>query len=397
MKQFSGFFFLKMWRIFKRKTFKIGKIMSFLKSIITVFALLLPTFVFAQNRGKPQIVISPTRVAPATPVRTLHFVRTFAGTIGKNAQVVMQLRRNDSLLMGSYYYSKGEKYYIPGMNTLYLEGTINDNADFTLREFEEIGKQTGILKGTISYETLAPDAPYEILGTWQKDSAAPKQHLQLRQQHYMLSDSAALVETDVREENWQYSIDIVRPAITRGFKTEGFTRAVDSVVVPLVEGFKEDAYDWDVTDSAVAEMFKEMKHSLDGRYDVMLAENNLISLRFTFSTYFVGAAHPTSFSHTLNYDLSADKQLQFSDVFTNENDVLKIFSDYARTDFLKRGISDKEWIYEGTEPTAENFRSWNITPKGFLLTFDQYQVASYAEGPQEVEVPVELVKKFLKK
>ena len=38
---------------------------------------------------------------------------------------------------------------------------------------------------------------------------------------------------------------------------------------------------------------------------------------------------------------------------------------------------------------SENFKSWNITKKGLIFTFDPYQVASYAAGRFEVIIPFE--------
>jgi hypothetical protein len=44
-------------------------------------------------------------------------------------------------------------------------------------------------------------------------------------------------------------------------------------------------------------------------------------------------------------------------------------------------------IEEGAAPAAENFEAWNISRRGLAITFDPYQVASYAEGPKHVVVP----------
>ena len=42
---------------------------------------------------------------------------------------------------------------------------------------------------------------------------------------------------------------------------------------------------------------------------------------------------------------------------------------------------------EGAKPTVENYRNWNIAPEGLRITFDTYQVAPGAAGPQMVMVP----------
>jgi hypothetical protein len=41
----------------------------------------------------------------------------------------------------------------------------------------------------------------------------------------------------------------------------------------------------------------------------------------------------------------------------------------------------------GADPTPENYQRWNLADDGFLVTFDVYQVAAYAAGPQTVTIP----------
>ena len=43
----------------------------------------------------------------------------------------------------------------------------------------------------------------------------------------------------------------------------------------------------------------------------------------------------------------------------------------------------------------ENYRSWNITPKGLQITFDDYQVTPHAAGPQQVLVPYATLKALI--
>ena len=47
---------------------------------------------------------------------------------------------------------------------------------------------------------------------------------------------------------------------------------------------------------------------------------------------------------------------------------------------------------DGAKPTADNYKNWNVTKKGLLITFPPYQVAAYAYGPQTVIVPYSLLK-----
>jgi hypothetical protein len=43
-----------------------------------------------------------------------------------------------------------------------------------------------------------------------------------------------------------------------------------------------------------------------------------------------------------------------------------------------------EFETTGAAPIRENYRVWNITGDGLLVTFEEYQIAPYAAGPQQV-------------
>ncbi|MFO7584726.1 MAG: DUF3298 domain-containing protein, partial [Anaerolineales bacterium] len=48
----------------------------------------------------------------------------------------------------------------------------------------------------------------------------------------------------------------------------------------------------------------------------------------------------------------------------------------------------------GAEPLPENYRNWNLTYEGLLITFDEYQVAPYAAGMQQVLVPFDVLENY---
>jgi hypothetical protein len=134
-------------------------------------------------------------------------------------------------------------------------------------------------------------------------------------------------------------------------------------------------------------------------YDVLLATNDLISVEFDISNYEAGAAHPSNYSTVLNYDLKAGKALKLADLFKPGSDYLNRISRYAVADLKKQAGSDEydsEWLEKGAAPEADNYKSWNISKKGIAVTFDPYQVASYAEGPKHVVVPYSELKEVIR-
>ena len=90
--------------------------------------------------------------------------------------------------------------------------------------------------------------------------------------------------------------------------------------------------------------------------------------------------------------------LKLSDLFQPNSNYLKLLSGYCFTTLQKElgeGI-DGKWLGDGAGPKADNYKSWNVTPDGLQITFDAYQVAAYALGPQEVIVPYSALKAIIK-
>jgi len=63
-----------------------------------------------------------------------------------------------------------------------------------------------------------------------------------------------------------------------------------------------------------------------------------------------------------------------------------VIANYCITVLSKQPFFDGPFT-DGANPTVENYRNWNITPEGLMITFDTYQVAPGAAGPQVVVVP----------
>lgn len=135
-------------------------------------------------------------------------------------------------------------------------------------------------------------------------------------------------------------------------------------------------------------------NSLDISYSVGVSNERLISVGFKAVSYYAGAAHPNHQTFAYNYDLLQGKRLDLADLFEPRSNYLKVISDYCVKTLAKQVAQppDMREIARGAAPTAQNYQSWMITPRGLKFTFDPYQVASYAEGPQEVLVPYRALK-----
>jgi len=125
---------------------------------------------------------------------------------------------------------------------------------------------------------------------------------------------------------------------------------------------------------------------LDVRFELVSPPDNIFSLKFEITSYAKGAAHPFDYSRTATYDLEKGEDVTLDQLFLPGSDYLGTISAYC---IAKLSASEIGPVFsiEGAQPDAKNYRNWNITADGLLITFDEYHVAPYAAGPQTVVVP----------
>ncbi len=124
----------------------------------------------------------------------------------------------------------------------------------------------------------------------------------------------------------------------------------------------------------------------DQSYTLLSPPGDLLSVKFEIMIYIDGAAHPGTHSRTVTYDMQAGADVRLEQFFRPGSNYLEMIANYCIAQLETRDIGF-EASSGGAQPVPENYGSWNITPDGLLITFDEYQVAAYAAGPQEVVVP----------
>lgn len=126
--------------------------------------------------------------------------------------------------------------------------------------------------------------------------------------------------------------------------------------------------------------------SFEVNYTLIGQQGGIWSFKFDNSYYFDGAAHPGSYSITVNYDLENGRALNLPDLFIPGSNYLQIISNYCKAEILTRDAAFESFI-GGADPHPENYARWNLSNEGLTITFDEYQVAPYAAGPQKVVIP----------
>jgi hypothetical protein len=184
---------------------------------------------------------------------------------------------------------------------------------------------------------------------------------------------------DNQSPNYKIKADIPTLQGSTEARIVNFNTAMTNLVNGEIAAFKKNV-------SQLSADSGSSDSSLQVTYALMLQRGDLWSFKFDFSFYSAGAAHPGLYSITVNYDLGQGRELALSDLFLPNSNYLETISKYCVAELSKRDIGFDSFS-DGATPTPENYRNWNLTPDGLMITFDEYQVAPYAAGPQTVIVP----------
>lgn len=321
-------------------------------------------------------------------------VRVFRGSIGGKHRIEMRLARSGDRVSGTYAYDKVG-------TSIDLKGTIDGRGNLTLQEFDAGGKQTGVFKG--KWNGNAASATIE--GDWRKPNGGEASSFYLTEQHIDFGNSGLkLVAEKINEDNKnkKYTIDAEYPQINGSSDShvEEFNQKVRAMVTKEVAEWKKDAGREPGGKDPVPSASNDY---LNIDYNTTLATGDLISIQFVVDTYAHGAAHGSQAVEVVNYSLKSGKPLRLADLFKPQSNYLQAISAYCIKDLKKQARKDSpqepllpdDWIEKGAAARADNYKNWNITGKGLLITFDVYQVGPYAAGPQQVVVPYSALREMI--
>jgi len=317
----------------------------------------------------------------------------FRGTIA-NISIEMQLLRDGDRLSGTYFYPKVGK-------NISLTGTVDSSGNVALTESDDAGKQTGLFKGKWQTASDSPDpAIFEIEGKWSRPDGSKQTEFIVTQQPYEFTGNVQITAKVIKDGSKQklYTVAAEYPQIDGDARFEGFNREARALVTKDVAAFKTAETELiDTTNTST----ENQTSTLDMGYDFHYATDNLISVAFSEGSYTRGAAHGNQLTEVLNYDVKSGKKLALGDLFKDKSKYLSVIAAYCQKDLRERAKKPDtlvlpELIESGAGPKADNYRAWNITRKGLWITFDPYNVAAYAAGPQYILVPYSVLKDIIK-
>jgi len=136
-------------------------------------------------------------------------------------------------------------------------------------------------------------------------------------------------------------------------------------------------------------------YSLSLNFNVPRNDAEMLVLDFDESI-FTGGAHPNHDITTYNFMMPDGWQVFLPEIF-NGRPALDKISALAIADLERQWdaagdmMSDSDWLQSGAGPSWSNFQDFLLLPDKLVIRFPPYQVAAYAAGAQEVEIPLRLL------
>lgn len=212
----------------------------------------------------------------------------------------------------------------------------------------------------------------------------------------------------ITEHATYYDINMQYPASTPLAESVGGTGA--SANAAAVQAMKQFAQDTIVTfkkdgdfanitpqDAQIQGLNDGQKYALSDEYKTYSGAGTITYL-FTIYEDTLGA-HPNTTYKSFTFDANTGKQLLLADLFLPNSEYLNTLSTLSRKALVKQqgdAADEADFIDPGTTPDADNFADFAIDGNNLTLFFAPYQVASYAQGPQTVRIPLSQIANILK-
>ncbi|MCR4655300.1 MAG: DUF3298 and DUF4163 domain-containing protein [Lachnospiraceae bacterium] len=164
-----------------------------------------------------------------------------------------------------------------------------------------------------------------------------------------------------------------------------------------VDEAEKDSYQYNI--DKFGEDAKEFASEQDGKYtyytysetELQFADDHVTSMLRT-EYGFLGGAHPDYYYVGINIDSQTGEEIMLSDIISDKEDLNRVLKDklteqYPDGNFFDLDESLASYDLDG-EPTEGENRPYiyTMTPAGLTFYFDPYDLNSYADGSQTVDV-----------
>jgi hypothetical protein len=292
----------------------------------------------------------------------------------------MRLNVQGSNVSGAYAYDAiGED--------IKLTGQLDAQGKLDLKEFDAKGKQTGKFACKQLY-AIEPDC------MWSRPDGTREVYATIIEQNIGFADGLQIVPKTIANRRAGVKVSYPQLTVVGGTLNTGgasFNRKILALTQKAIKDFEPGP--------------EAGKNSFERSYNVLLGNNDLISVELTEYQY-SGGAHPNDNFTALTYDLSANKELAFDDLFKPGSDYKTAIAKYVVADIEKRAIAIEEADAraEGRQPVKREdpivtedqlseISSWGLTPKGLVVYFDLAHAIAVFD---RTVIPYNVVSEYLK-
>jgi hypothetical protein len=170
------------------------------------------------------------------------------------------------------------------------------------------------------------------------------------------------------------------------------TRAIQLFRVEAIERSKDKARIRSTgTDAAVWD-------SMAISHRISLFSKQLLSMEFVEWSYYAGAAHPSTQTRTLNFQLSPPLQIGPTEMFGDSDEYVRVLSQYCTSELLRLASHsgdlelekyEEDRIISGAAPKASNYEHLVFEGRGIRVYFNESLISARADGRSEIHVPVD--------
>ncbi|HSQ18916.1 MAG TPA: DUF3298 domain-containing protein [Blastocatellia bacterium] len=317
-------------------------------------------------------------LAQSTSAQSAPVTKIYRGAVG-NSHLQMTLTFNGSNITGKYSYDRvGED--------IKVTGRLGPEGKLELTEFGAKNKPTG------KFSCKRPfDDPIDRECYWAKPDGSGESFVSLNEQYIALTNGLQIVPRLITNRN--KGVGVSYPQLESSGALSAAAQKFNRRILAL-------------TQKAIADFQPvEDKGSFDTNYNVLLGTNDLISIEMVeFSDG--GGAHPNDRWWSLTYDLAANKELNFEDLFKPGSDYNTAIAKYVTTDIDKRAVElEKDNARrENRQPEKRDdpiismeqlseLSGWAMTPKGVNVYFDFPHVIAVFD---KNFVPFSVIRDYLK-
>jgi hypothetical protein len=304
--------------------------------------------------------------------------RTFRGSIG-SSHIEMRLNFTGRTVAGTYAYDHiGEE--------IKLTGQVNEQGGLELTEFGTNKKPTG------KFACKRPiDDPVGADCSWSRTNGAHESFVTLEEQFVAFTNGMQIAPKLITDR--KLGVNVSYPQI---FSKSPPTIAAQNFNRRILSLTKKAIADFEPVDG---------RGVFETNYTVMLGRNDLVSVEM--SEYFDGGgAHPNNRFWSLTYDLAADKEIKFEDLFRPDSDYNMAVAKYVVADIDRRdqAVEADNARRENRQPTKREepiipmdslteISGFALTPKGVYVYFDFPHVIAFFD---KNFVPYDAIKEHLK-